>query len=225
MRPPRWFRRLASRTIRAGCRVLAITLPLMSAAEARAQEPAPRASVVFGLTQPLLLRGFNVEGDWWTEHVVVDYSHGINLHVPGTSLGGEYERQGLDFLVRHSLGIGVGYRITRALNVRLEPKVHVYDVHYATGGAAPIGSFRTYTLGAGVYYLWRPFRNATGAARWLSIVPSLRYWPQVASSLDRDRVIYASHVTGRTEVMRTPAIGAANTPWIVNVSVGWTVLR
>jgi hypothetical protein len=225
MRPSRWSRRLAACTIRAGCYLLAATLPLLPVAAATAQEPAPRASVVFGLTQPLLLRGFNVEGDWWTKHVVIDYSHGVNLHVAGTSLGGEYERQGLDFLVRHSLGIGVGYRITRALNVRLEPKVHVYDVHYATGGAAPIGTFRTYTLGAGAYYLWRPFHSAAGAARGLSIVPSLRYWPQVASSLDRDRVTYASRVTGRTEVMRTPAIGAANTPWIVNVSVGWTVVR
>lgn len=189
--------------------------------------PVPRASLVFGLNQPLLLGGFNVEGNWWTRRVVVDYSHGINLSVPADQLPDAYRQQGVDVIVRHSLGLGVGYRITPALNLRLEPKLHTYDLAYAdrTGGRARVATFTTYTLGVGAYYLWLPFQHRGGRVRGLSVVPSVRFWPRVGSSLAGDRLAYDSRTLGRRETLPVPNIGGYNTPWVINVSVGYTLFR
>jgi hypothetical protein len=182
-------------------------------------------SLVFGLNQPILLRGFNIEGNYWSKKWVVDYSHGFNLHADGKFVSDTYESQKINFKITHSLGFGFGYRFTEALNVRFEPKLHVYQTYYE--GAEQVKSnslvnFNTYTLGLGLYYRWLPFAQKQGFIKGITLVPSLRYWHKVGSSLENDAFSYNNKLTNRTESFKTPNIGLANTPWIFNISVGYS---
>jgi hypothetical protein len=184
-----------------------------------------RFSLVFGLNQPILLRGFNVEGNYWMKKWVIDYSHGFNLHADGKFVDSEYERQRVNFKITHSLGIGVGYRFTKSFNLRFEPKLHIYETYYEgqeQSGTNSIVNFNTYTIGFGAYYRWLPFEKKDGFAKGITIVPSIRYWYKVGSSLPGDQHSYFNTVTNQNEILKAPNIGAANTPWIFNISVGYT---
>jgi hypothetical protein len=184
-----------------------------------------RFSLVFGLNQPILLRGFNVEGNYWMKKWVIDYSHGFNLRADGKFVANEYERQRVNFKITHSLGIGVGYRFTRTFNLRFEPKLHVYETYYEgqeQSSTNSIVNFSTYTLGFGAYYRWMPFEKKEGFAKGITIVPSIRYWYKVGSSLPSDQHSYLNTATNQNEILKAPNIGAANTPWIFNISVGYT---
>lgn len=182
-------------------------------------------SVLFGLNQPLVLKGFNFEVDYFTKKLVFDYSHGIGLNMTGKMVGSEYENQKLNFKITHSLGFGAGYRFTEAFNVRFEPKMHIYETYYDgqdQNRNNSIANFKTYTLGFGAYYKWQPFADKASALKGISVVPSVRYWYQVKTSLKNDRLSYANAETGRSETLKAPNIGIANTPLLVNVSVGYT---
>jgi hypothetical protein len=184
-----------------------------------------RFSLVFGLNQPIILRGFNVEGNYWMKKWVIDYSHGFNLHADGKSTADEYERQKVNFKITHSLGLGLGYRFTKSFNLRFEPKLHIYETYYEgqdQSKAKSLVNFNTVTLGVGAYYRWMPFEKKEGFAKGITIVPSIRYWYKVDSSLPNDQHGYFNTLTNQNEVLKAPNIGAANTPWIVNVSVGYT---
>jgi hypothetical protein len=190
-----------------------------------AQQTGGEWSVVFGLNQPLLLGGFNAEVNYWGKRVVADYSHGINLNMRGTFVGGEVSTQQLDLKVPHTLGFGFGYRFTRGLNLRLEPKWHLFEVYHqgdAMTAANRITRYSTFTLGLGAYYRWTPFGNQTNFWRGITVVPSVRYWPNIATTLDGGTVTYENKLTQRQEIHTAANIGASNTPWIVNVSVGYT---
>jgi hypothetical protein len=185
----------------------------------------PKFSVVFGLNQPILLKGFNFEGNYYTKKWVFDYSHGLGLNVEGKTLGNEFEKQNIDFRISHSWGIGVGYRINNGLNIRLEPKIHIYETYYSDtpqNKSSSIANFSTFTLGIGAYYRWLPFRNNKSALKGITIVPSVRYWPKVASTVSDGKVNYFNERTGNNETFTVPNIGVANTPWIVNISVGYS---
>lgn len=187
--------------------------------------PQQKVSVLFGLNQPIILKGFNFEVDYWTKHFVFDYSHGIGLHLDGPLVGGEVKEQGLDLKVTHSLGLGLGYRITKNFNVRLEPKLHIFELYYAEDAQTAsnrIGKYSSFTIGAGAYYLWRPFKRKENFLNKLSIVPSVRYWPRVANSLQDGKLSYHNRNTHKTEVHKVANIGVSNTPLIVNVSMGLT---
>jgi hypothetical protein len=179
-------------------------------------------SLVFGLNQPILLRGFNVEGNYWMKKWVIDYSHGFNLHADGKFVADEYERQRVNFKITHSLGVGIGYRFTISFNLRFEPKLHIYETYYEQSTANSIVNFNTYTLGFGAYYRWMPFVKREGFAKGITIVPSLRYWHKIGSSLQNDQFSYFNTATNQNELLNAPNIGAANTPWIFNISVGYT---
>jgi opacity protein-like surface antigen len=182
-------------------------------------------SILFGLNQPILLRGFNVEANYWTKKFVFDYSHGFGLHLDGEFVGGDIKQQQLDLKVTHSLGIGVGYRFTKGFNLRLEPKLHLFEVYYKgeeQNEAARITDYSTFTLGVGAYYRWLPFEKKANALKGITVAPSVRYWPNVSSTLTGDKFSYSNKLTGQTETHEAVSIGAANTPWIVNISVGYT---
>ena len=184
-----------------------------------------RFSLLFGLNQPILLKGFNFELNYWMKHWVIDYSHGFNLHVDGEFVAPEYERQNVNFKITHSLGIGFGYRFTKAFNLRFEPKIHIYEAYYDChdqSGGTSISNFNTYTLGFGAYYRWLPFEAKQGLAKGITIVPSIRYWYKVGSSLPGDQASYFNTCTNQTEILNVPNIGVANTPWIINISIGYT---
>ena len=184
-----------------------------------------RFSVMFGLNQPIVAKGFNIEGNYWMKKWVIDYSHGFNLHVDGESLSNEYERQQVDFKITNSLGLGIGYRFTKGFNLRFEPKLHIYETYYhgqEQSNANSMLNFNTVTLGFGAYYRWLPFEKNKGFAKGITIAPSIRYWYKVDSSLPNDQHSYFNTQTNQNEILKAPNIGVANTPWVVNISVGYT---
>ena len=83
------------------------------------------------------------------------------------------------------------------------------------GLSSEFADYRTYTLGAGAYWTLFPF------GRGFNISTSVRYWPTVATSLRDDVIVYANTTTARDETHRAANIGIANTPLIINVSLGY----
>ena len=211
--------------------IISISFFLTLACAAVAQTATPgffsgkRFSILTGLNQPLVFRGFNVEVNYWTKKWVFDYSHGFNLHADGKLVGSEYEAQRLNFKITHSFGAGIGYRFTEAFSLRFEPKIHSYQT-FLEGAqqtkANSIANFNTYTLGLGAYYRWLPFKKAQGIAKGITIVPSVRYWYKVASGLENNAFTYQNNKTGRQETFTAPNIGISNTPFLFNISVGYS---
>jgi len=76
------------------------------------------------LTQPLLVDGFNIKGNYNHNRLIFDYSHGASLDFSGYSATSDLERQELAVNVTWTTGFGVGYRLKEWLNVRVEPKWH-----------------------------------------------------------------------------------------------------
>lgn len=185
----------------------------------------PKWSLVFGLNQPILLRGFNFEVNYYTKKFILDYSHGVGLNLDGEFIGDEVKRQELDFKVTHSLGFGFGYRFTKGLNLRIEPKLHIFQMYYdgeeqASGNK--ITEYSTFTLGLGAYYRWLPFGKKENFLKGITVVPSVRFWPNITSTLKNNEFSYFNKRTNQTEIHKANNIGASNTPWIVNISVGYS---
>lgn len=185
----------------------------------------PEVSLIFGLNQPLVTKGFNFEVDYWTKKFVFDYSHGFGLEFTDNLITKEAQDQHLSFNITHSVGFGVGYRFTEKFNVRVEPKMHVWEVYYDDQFKqedSRIKKYTTYTLGLGAYYRWTPFGNKQNALRGLTIVPNVRWWPNVGSSLKDNTYTYLNERTQQTETHKANNIGISNTPFFFNVSVGYT---
>ena len=182
-----------------------------------------RVAVVAGLVQPIL-GGGNVEVDLYYRRLVVGYSHGFLLNLEGDTVVGEAKDQGLAFRLPFTTGLSVGYRFLEWLDVRLEGKVHRFEVRDEASNQ-DLFAYTTVTLGLGTYVQYRPFYHfGVEAADWLQgfvLITSLRYWPQIWSSLDNDEKIYDSPFTGQQERHRSAEIGIANSPFIFNVAVGY----
>jgi hypothetical protein len=207
-----------------------------SARAAREHEPAavetpkPRIedernlALLAGVSQ-LFLGGANVQLDVTYGRFVADFSHGWSLDIGAGSTVGEQKAQQLALHLPYTTGFGFGYRLLESLDVRFEPKLHRFDIFYADleqTSSNEITSYQTATLGLGVYYRWQPFRKLNPIAQGIIIMPSLRYWHNVWSSLQDDRFVYTNARTGNEETHRASNIGIANTPWIVNVSLGYS---
>lgn len=197
-----------------------------SSAPSAAEDPRRSLGVSFGLLQPLVLRGGNVEADLRWDWFVLGYSHGWSLHVPAS---GEVKEQRLRSFVPFSTGFGVGVQhafdsIGLILDLRAEPKYHRFELELEGDGGdvrRPLVEYDTITLGAGLYGTWLPFRTSSSAIRGIHIGASFRVWPRVWSSLEDDRLEYFNETTGRTEVHEALEIGVAGTPVIVNMAVGY----
>jgi hypothetical protein len=57
----------------------------------------------------------------------------------------------------------------------------------------------------------------------LTIAPSARWWPNVATSLNNNEIRYQNERTGKQEIHKANNIGVSNTPFFVNVSIGYTI--
>ncbi len=184
-----------------------------------------RVSVLFGAIQPLLLKGWNVEIDYYTDKLVFNYSHGWSLELRGSTVVGAAKDQHLSFHLPYSTGFGIGYRLTQELNVRFEAKWHKFQLYAEDEVFAKeniIGEYLTTTLGGGIYHLYRPFRKQENFLKGITLLSSVRYWHKIDSSLEEDQLVYWNRITGKEEIHEAANIGMANTPWILNVSVGYT---
>jgi hypothetical protein len=57
----------------------------------------------------------------------------------------------------------------------------------------------------------------------IMIAPSVRYWPAITSSLENNKVAYFNSTTNQIETHHRQEIGIANTPIIVNISIGYSI--
>lgn len=201
----------------------------VTTAVAQTKSPKPsllysdRFSVLFGGIQPLLLKGGNVEVNYFTKRMSFDYSHGFSLDPP---VVGAFKDNKLALHIPYSTGFGVGYRFSSFFDVRFEPKLHSWEVYADNAEQIAknrVASFHTFTLGLGAYYRYVPFKNSPSVAlQGITTNVSLRYWQNVGSSLSNDEFIYANPTTGKKETLKAPNIGFANTPLIINFAVGYT---
>lgn len=184
-----------------------------------------KVSLVFGLNQPIVTNGFNFEVNYWTKRFVVDYSHGFGLEFTNRLLTQESKAQHLSFNIKHSLGVGFGYRFTKQLNLRIEPKIHIWEMYYDDAflkDQGKIKTYNTYTLGLGAYYRWMPFEKKENLLKGLTIAPSIRWWPNIGSSLDHDEYTYFNERTGQQETHKANNIGVNNSAFFANISIGYT---
>lgn len=182
-----------------------------------------KASLVFGLNQPLVTNGFNFEVNYWLKNFVIDYSHGFGLQFKENLVNDASKEQHLNYNIRHSLGIGLGYRFTTDFNIRIEPKLHIWDVYYDDMFKSnKITSYTTYTLGLGAYYKWMPYKTKDNILKGVTIVPSIRWWPNISSSLTDNKFTYFNQKTQITETIKANNIGLSDSPFLANISIGYT---
>lgn len=205
------------------------TCAIEGVAHADPNPDAPSVTVNAGLIQPLLLGGANLEVDFRYGHFVAAYSHGWSLDLEGSAIVGDMKRQGVSLHLPYSTGFGLGVThwfaaLRSFVDLRFEGKVHRFEASYASSDGrskTDIAHYATYTLGGGVYWTYLPFAGRSDALRGLDISASVRLWPKIASSLSGNEVTYRNAATNRDETHRAANIGIADTPLVVNVSLGY----
>ncbi len=184
-----------------------------------------RINILFGLSQPLLVSGFNIEGNYIHKRFIFDYSHGISLDFKGSSVTTELKNQGVAVHITWTTGFGVGYRITEWLNIRVEPKWHRFEFYYegdSQNKTNEIASYNTFSLGLGLYGSFQPFKNQTNFLKGFMIAPSIRFWPTLSSTLADSKFTYLNKNTQTNEEIKVLDPGIGFTPLIINISVGYS---
>lgn len=185
-----------------------------------------QVNLVFGVSQ-IIIGGYNIEGNLFLNRFAFDYSHGVSLNLNNEFLEeGNDKAQGLAIHFPWTTGFGVGYRFNNWLNLRVEPKWHKFEL-YQDGeeqiSSNLLGDYTTFTFGLGMYANLKPFKNQDNFLKGFMIVPNVRWWPKVASSLENDQLTYFNSQTEQQEVHEAREIGLGNTPFFYNVSVGYTL--
>ena len=182
-----------------------------------------------GTIQPFLLQGGNFEVDFYTSKMVFNYSHGFSLDMnseKGTTVG-EVKEQSLAIHLPYSTGFGIGYRLNKYFDVRIETKMHKFNIYYDSTDRKKslnqITDYRTITVGLGGYFRWKPFEKNENWTKGIFTSTSLRFWPKVSSSLKNGEVNYYNRITLKNETHKTANIGIANSPIIFNFSIGYSV--
>jgi hypothetical protein len=160
--------------------------------------------VNFGLVQ-IGLGGFNVAAELRYKRLWLEYSHGQSLDLNklgGFGLTSAERDQNLDVDVPYTTGFGVGATLVDELWVGVEFKTHRFNVADPSGDHV---SYQTYSVGPVVGYklfVWRGlYANAF-----------LRYWPNVATSLEDGKVALGPNGTVHE---------AHSFDFFANVSLGW----
>lgn len=184
-----------------------------------------KVNVVFGLTQPIFAKGFNIEGNFIYKRLIFDYSHGVSLDLVGTTVTPDLREQGLAVHMPYTTGFGIGYRLKEWINVRIEPKWHRFEFYYddeTQNNSNQITAYNTMTIGIGVYGHYQPFKNKTSFLKGIMISPSIRFWPTISSTLEGNSYNYLNKNTGKSEEIKTLDVGPGFTPFIYNISIGYS---
>jgi len=177
-----------------------------------------------GLTQPIILSGFNIEAALVYKRFIFDYSHGSSLNFKGDKLTQELQDQNVEIHIPFTTGFAVGYRFTKWLNLRVQPTLHRFDTYYKGETFSQNNRIlrnNTISLGFGLYGFYQPFENKDNALRGITIAPSIRFWPTIWSDLDKNGYRYQNKTTGKEEALKTLDPGLAFTPFIFNISIGY----
>jgi hypothetical protein len=184
-----------------------------------------KVNLLFGLSQPIVAHGFNVEINYIHDRFIFDFSQGVGLTFSGNAVPATLRQQGVEMHMPWTTGFGIGYRFTDWINLRVEPKWHRFEFNYENGEqlkSNEISSYNTVTLGLGLYGCYLPFKKRTGFLKGLMISPSLRYWPTINSTLTGNSFSYHNTMTGSVQQIKTYGPGIQLSPWIVNISVGYS---
>lgn len=184
-----------------------------------------KVNVVFGLTQPIFAKGFNIEGNYIHKRLIFSYSHGVSLDLAGTTVTPEIREQGVAVHLPYTTGFGIGYRLKEWVNVRIEPKWHRFEFYYddeTQNSSSQITAYNTMTIGIGVYGHYQPFKNKTSFLNGIMISPSIRFWPTISSTLEGNSYNYLNKNTGKSEEIKTLDVGPGFTPFIYNISIGYS---
>lgn len=204
---------------------LLFTIAVSSVAQTSDWKTDKKAALLFGLTQPLAASGFNIEANYIYNRFIIDYSHGVSLDFSDDLVTDELREQGIAVHIPWTTGFGVGYRLKEWVNVRVEPKWHRFEFYYDGDEQNEINrvvSYNTFSLGIGVYGFVQPFKNAAGFAKGITIAPSVRFWPTVNSTLKNESFTYTNRNTGGLEKIEVLDPGIGFTPFVFNVSIGYT---
>jgi hypothetical protein len=204
-----------------------ITIALVQAiaqnADSKALLYSNKFSILAGLIQPTALKGGNIELNYFTKRIALDYSHGFSLEPPTI---GDYKEQNVALYLPFSTGFGIGYRFNSFLDLRFEPKLHRWEVYQKDDEqteANKIVDFKTMTLGLGLYYRYFPFRNNSSKfLQGITTSSSIRYWQNVGTTLRNDEFTYFNKLSNKEETLKAPNIGVANSPIIINIAIGYT---
>lgn len=203
----------------------AAVLSLGFGAKAQDWKTEKRINVLFGLAQPILAKGFNIEGNYIYNRFIFDYSHGASLDFSGKLVPTELRSQNIAIHEPWTTGFGIGYRLKEWLNVRVEPKWHRFEYYYdgePQNAATQITAYNTFSLGVGIYGAYQPFKNKDNFMKGFLISPSVRFWPTVSSTLKDDKFTYLNKTTNKIEEIKTLDPGTNFTPVVVNISVGYS---
>jgi len=182
-----------------------------------------RINVLFGLNQVLLLHGFNIEGNYISKRMIFDYSHGVSLEFSGSSANADLRRQGVAVHMPWTTGFGIGYRLTDWINIRVEPKLHRFEFHYANESASnQITAYNAFSLGLGIYGNYRPFKKMNNGLSGITIAPSIRYWPTLSTTMSGNTFTYLNKQTSSVEEIKKLNAGIGFTPLVINVSIGYS---
>jgi hypothetical protein len=204
-----------------------ILLAIISTSKTYAQDwkSEKKVNVLFGLAQPLLASGFNIEGNYIHNRFIFNYSHGASLDFGNSLVPNDLKRQGLSIHEPWTTGFGVGYRLKEWINIRVEPKWHKFEFYYAgepQNQSTQITSYNTFSLGVGLYGSYQPFKKKNNFLKGILISPSIRFWPTVSSSLKDDKFTYVNKNTNAVEEIKTLDPGTNFSPVVVNVSIGYS---
>lgn len=208
-------------------KLLYVLLIMSSGLNTRAQDwhTEKRVNILFGLSQPLVAHGFNVEFNYIHDRFIFDFSQGVSLTFSGTTLPASLQQQNVEVHMPWTTGFGIGYRFTDWINLRVEPKWHRFEFNYQDGQqltSNEITSYNTFTLGLGLYGCWLPFKKKTNFLKGIMISPSVRYWPTLNSTLPGNSYSYYNITTQSVQQIKTYGPGIKLSPWIVNVSIGYS---
>ena len=185
-----------------------------------------KVAILFGLSQPLLVSGFNIEANYVHNRFIFDYSHGVSLDFSGNLLPDYLLNQKVVVHLPFSTGFGIGYRFTEWLNLRVEPKWHRFEFYYDGEAQTAVNRIavdaNNYSIGLGLYGFFQPFKKKENMLQGMSIAPSIRFWPTIASSFQNDVFKYENKYTGQTEELKSLGSGIGFSPLIINVSIGYT---
>jgi hypothetical protein len=184
-----------------------------------------RFNVLFGLSQPLVAHGFNVEFNYVHNRLIFDFSTGVGLTFIGDALPASLREQGVEVHMPWTTGFGIGYRFTDWINLRVEPKWHRFAFNYADSQqktSNEIIAYNTVTLGLGLYGCYLPFKNKTNFLKGIMISPSIRYWPTLQSTLPGNSSSYYNVTTASVQQIKTYGPGIQLSPWIINISIGYS---
>jgi hypothetical protein len=93
--------------------LLYVFLLILSGLSAGAQDwkTDKRFNVLFGLSQPIVAHGFNVELNYIHNRFIFDFSQGVGLTFSGDALPPSLQQQGVEVHMPWTTGFGIGYRL------------------------------------------------------------------------------------------------------------------